>query len=637
MGQTNFNMILRVTLVLLTLLGLQAAAQENYTFLTIPKELTENANAVVRYERIDINIPLRREMRYSIKRVVTVLNEYGNSYVDAQAWYDNSTSVRTIEAVVYDKFGQQIKKLKRKDFRDQSVSGNDISDNRMMFLDYTPVSYPYTVAFTCETVSDNTAFIPQWSPVEGAFCSTEKEEVSITAEASLGFKFKEYNFGDVALQKSQSGATYNFSAQNIPAYRSEDYSPAFTAIRPYIIFGLEKFHLEGVDGEAKSWEAFGAWMYSNLLQGTDELPVETIAKVKALVGSETDPLKKAKIIYKYVQGKTRYVSIQLGIGGWKPMPAKDVDRLGYGDCKALSNYTRALLKAVDVPSYYTVIYGQNKRDINPDFVSMQGNHIILAIPHNNELVWLECTSQSIPFGFQGDFTDDRLALLVKPDKGEIVRTHVYDAKGNAQMCTASYTISPEGVLKGSLKRVSSGLQYDDKYNWATAGKEDLDKKYKNIFSNINSLKLSKTELTNNYDDKLLTEDIAFEAPGYASTTGGRLMFAVNALNQSSAVPQRYRSRKLPLNIATGFYDEDVVTIALPAGFTMEAMPSNVTITDAYGEYKAEYSLVNPSEIRYKRTLLIKSGLYQKEDYDKYREFCEKIARNDNAKVVLLKQ
>jgi Domain of Unknown Function with PDB structure (DUF3857)/Transglutaminase-like superfamily len=636
LGQTNFNMILRITVVLFALFGLQAAAQESYNAITIPKELTENANAVVRYERIDINIPSRKEMRYTIKRVVTILNEHGNNFIGADVYHDKSKTIRSIEALIFDKFGQQIKRLKRKDFKDQSTSGNDITDDRILYLDYTPVAYPYTVVFTCETVSENTAFIPQWSPVEGVFCSTEKEEINLTVEPSLGFKLKEYNFGEVVLQKSQGAGTYTFSAENIPAYRAEDYSPSLSSIRPYIIFGLEKFHLEGVDGEAKTWEAFGAW-YSNLISGTDELPAETVAKVKAMVGTETDPLKKAKIIYKYVQGKTRYVSIQLGIGGWKPMPAKDVDRLGYGDCKALSNYTRALLKAVGVPSYCVLIYAQNERDINPDFVSMQGNHMILAIPDKDKLVWLECTSQSIPFGFQGNFTDNRLALVVKPEGGEIVRTHVYDAPGNAQVCTASYTISPEGALKGSLKRISSGLQYDDKYNWATASRDDLDKKYKNILSNINSLKLSKTELTNNYDDKLLTEDVAFEAPGYATTAGGRLMFAVNALNQDSSVPQRYRSRKLPLAIATGYYDEDAVTIALPAGFAMEAMPANVTITDTYGEYKAEYTLVNPTELRFKRTLLIKQGTYQKEDYDKYREFREKIARNDNAKVVLVKQ
>src|SRR5690554_7717907 len=103
--------------------------------------------------------------------------------------------------------------------------------------------------------------------------------------------------------------------------------------------------------------------------------------MRKLVENESDTRKKAEKIYKYVQDRTRYVSIQLGIGGWKPMNAKDVDRLGYGDCKALANYTKALLDAVDSPSYYSIIHNSpTKRDVTQDFVSMQGNHGILAIP-----------------------------------------------------------------------------------------------------------------------------------------------------------------------------------------------------------------------------------------------------------------
>lgn len=83
------------------------------------------------------------------------------------------------------------------------------------------------------------------------------------------------------------------------------------------------------------------------------------------------------------------------------MLAKDVDRLGYGDCKALTNYTRALPQVVGVPSYYTIIYGdRQRRDLHQDFVSMQGNHAILAVPVKDQIYWLECTSQVHPFGFK---------------------------------------------------------------------------------------------------------------------------------------------------------------------------------------------------------------------------------------------
>jgi hypothetical protein len=42
------------------------------------------------------------------------------------------------------------------------------------------------------------------------------------------------------------------------------------------------------------------------------------------------------------------------------MLATDVDRLGYGDCKALTNYT---LAAVDVASYNVVLYGDSTKKV----------------------------------------------------------------------------------------------------------------------------------------------------------------------------------------------------------------------------------------------------------------------------------
>lgn len=631
-------MPLRITLLLVALFTLPALAQQNYTFASIHDGLTENANAVIRLDQTDITIASRKSMTAKKTRIVTVLNEKGIGYMDASEYFDKSTSIRSIEAVIYDPNGTLVKKYKRKDFKEQSVSqGSTITDNKLLYLDYTPTQYPYTIVYTSETETVNTAFIPKWLPVEGTFVSTEKSLYNITYPVDLGFKFKDYNFGEVALNKVQTGNTLSLSAENIAAQRSEDYSPSFNKVKPHVLFGLEKFHLEGVDGEASSWEAFGAWVYTNLLTGTDELPLETQNKIKALVSTETDPLKKAKIVYQYVQSKTRYISIQLGIGGWKPMLAKDVDRLGYGDCKALSNYTRALLKVVGVDSYYAIIYGDRKRqDIREDFVSMQGNHAVLAIPNNGQLLWLECTSQTAPFGFQGDFTDNRMALLVKPEKGEIVRTHVYDTKGNSQLSKGTYTISEAGAISGGLQIVSKGIQYDHAYYLEHESPDELDKTYKSRFSNINNIKLKKTGLQNNTDTQVFTEDINLEAEGYCNKSGNRVMFAVNAFNQSTLIPQRYRNRKMPFEIASGYYDEDEITINLPTGFTMEAKPENVTINDTFGEYKAFYEVVSPTKMIFKRSLQVNEGLYASSEYENYRQFREKIARNDNAKVVLVK-
>lgn len=631
-------MLLRLTTLFVLLYSTITFSQENYSTNTIPASLLENANAVLRHSREDIVIASRNSMKINEHRVVTVYNESGTEYMGAQAYFDKTTSVRSIEAFIYDKNGLLVKKFKRKDFKDVSVASDaEITDNRVLYLDYTPVAYPYTIVFNAETETQNTAFIPAWTPTEGTFLSTQLSERTITAEPSLGFRYKEFNCTDLQPVKQHVGTTYSFKAENIAAIRSEDEAPSYSTVRPYILFSLDRFFLEGVNGDVPDWAAMGRWMYSSLINGTEELPQSTIDKIKMLTANETDVVKKARIVYKYVQEKTRYVSIQLGIGGWKPMLAKDVDRLGYGDCKALSNYTRALLKAVGIESYCTVIYaGNNTRDLQKDFVSMQGNHMILALPYNNNYIWLECTNQISPFGHQGNFTDNRYALVIKPDGGEMVRTHTYRPADNTQVSVCNLSLSAEGTLSGLLKRTSAGLQYDDRYYLTRLSADELSKNYKKRFSHLNGLNLKKTELKNDSDNIRLTEELQVEVPAYGSNSGGRLIFSVNAFNQVSYVPVRYRSRKMPLEVDYGYTDQDEIVINLPAGYTVEAMPQNVSFTEKFGAYTAEYLLTDANKLTVKRTITLNEGLYPKEEYEKYREFRDKIARNENAKAVLIK-
>ncbi|UPT69502.1 MAG: hypothetical protein M0D53_09920 [Flavobacterium sp. JAD_PAG50586_2] len=409
----------------------------------------------------------------------------------------------------------------------------------MLFLDYTPIAYPFTIVLEVESENSNTAFLPSWRSIDDYLVSTEETSVTITYPPELQLKTREFNFSNrYPIDKKETPGFISYSAKNIAARKYEDLAPSFDTIFPRVMFGLETFNLEGVQGNARSWKEMGKWFYDEILTGTTALPDETKLKIKNLVGNEKDPLKIAEIVYKYVQEKTRYVSIQEGIGGWKPMPAKEVDKLGYGDCKALTNYTRSLLNEVGVTSYYARLYGQSrKKEIYPDIVSFQSNHVILAIPNKSDYVWLECTSQILPFGFQGDFTDDRNAYVIKPDGGEIVRTKRFTEKDNLQLIKGSYKITEEGNFIGSVKIISKGLVYDYQFGKERMGREDQIKKYKDEFDNINNLTIRKINFNNNKKDVEFTADLEFEAEGYAQNSGGKLLFALNAFDQNSNVPK----------------------------------------------------------------------------------------------------
>ena len=613
---------------------------EQYHIATIEEKLTENANSVVRLNEKSIAITSRKSMTITTKRVVTILNEKGLSAMDASEYFSAHTRIKSIDASIFNRDGVEIKKIKRRDFKENSVSeGAVITDNKLLYLDYTPVTYPFTLVFESEVETSNTAFIPAWYPIENMYESIENSTLTIDFLPELGFKHKEFNFENYPnISKEEKENSVHFSAKNIPATKNEEYSPSYQSLFPFAMFGLTTFHLEGVDGVASDWKNFGSWMYESLLKNTDAIPLETQTKVKNLVAGETNPLEKTKIIYKYVQDKTRYVSIQLGIGGWKPMLAKDVDRLGYGDCKALSNYTRSLLQIVGVPSYYTVIYGDSDiRNLQEDFVSMQGNHVILGVPIEGKMHYLECTSQQNPFGFQGDFTDHRTALLIKPEGGEIVRTPESDVNQNSQFSKGHLSVDALGNIKGNVTIKSKGTQYDNKYYIDHKSKEDLNKFYKSYFLHINNLELQNIKLNNDKEAIEFKEEITLAASNYASLNAGRLMFALNVFNPLRSVPQRYRTRMNPFEIARGFYDYDEIEIDLPPEFTIEAKPDATEYKAKFGFYKTEYNLVGENKLIYKRTYQVNPGYYGKEEYEDFRKFRESVAKMDNAKIVLIKK
>ena len=448
----------------------------------------------------------------------------------------------------------------------------------------------------------------------------------------------EFNFSNSKITKTiETSTQLSYTATNIPAVKYEDLSPNSSKIFPRVMMGLEFFNLEGVDGNAKTWKEFGKWWSDKILVGTDELPEETKVKMKALVGDEKDPIIKAKIIYKYVQEKSRYVAISEGIGGWRPMIVKDVDRLGYGDCKALSNYTKSLLNAVDVPSYYTKLYGsRDKQNIESDFVSQQGNHIILTIPNGDNYVFLECTSQDDPFGYQANFTDDRDVLVLKPDGGEIIRTKKYENKDNAQMSKGIYSLTENGDLSGNIAIVSSGSQYGLKFHLETMPPLEKENYYKEYLDNISNLKIIKTTFSNDREKIRFTENITISAANYGKVSNGKMIFVVNSYNQYTGSVKRIRNRKNPFEIQRGYYDEDEIAIALPSGFSIESMPNNFELNTKYGEYKTEIVKKDNSNLIYKRTIYIKKGLYKNTEYDEYRNFMEQISKNDNAKIILTK-
>ncbi|MBV7269479.1 DUF3857 domain-containing protein [Winogradskyella luteola] len=625
--------------IFLILIAYCSFSQEEslYDSSTIPPELMTKANAVVRFNDVLIEIESNDRMKITEKRIVTVLNEQGNLATQAYSGYDRYNKIKKIGARIFNAEGEEIKKIKRRDFIDHSAvdGGTLYSDSRVVAMAYDPVSYPYTVEFICETETSNTAAIPTWRPLTSYYVSVQKDSYRLVDKASLGLRYKEKNLDELELKKSNTASSLQYLLQNAKPLAPESLSPSLYKMIPQVMVAVESFSFYGVEGKAKNWKEFGDWVYNALLSGRNEITEETKQEVLDMTSNIEDPVEKAKQIFEYVQNNTRYISVQVGIGGVQPIPALEVDELKYGDCKGLTNYTQSLLEVAGVESYYSIVEaGTDPIDLEDDFASLeQGNHIILAIPHEDDMLWLDCTSQIHPFNFIGDFTDNRNVLIVKPDSSEIVKTTIYPDSLNYQLTQADIKFDSYGGIIAHVTRKTEGLRYDNRFSIERQSDKDVINFYKKNWGYINDLMVDKYKFHNDKTHIEFTETLDVSAQNYTTQTGDRILFKPNALNQNTYVPNRYRNRKSPVDITRGYLDEDVFIFVIPKNYEIEAMPDNVEIKNKFGEYSFTVRQ-EEGKLIYKRKLLIKKGEYPKTDYEDYRSFRKKVSKNDNSKIVL---
>lgn len=613
-------------------------AQNNFSVANIPDSLQVNANSVIRLHTQQITIKDEKNMLVNVTRIITVLNEDGNRDVDTYLKYDKDLKITKIAAVAYNENGFELKEFKKKDFTDQSAVNGFYSDDRVKFLNYMPRSYPYTIKFTYEYKTHSTGFIPQWYPFYNYNMSIQQSEYILTNLKNIPFRFKEYSFKDFNIENHNTSNILHYKIKNQKALKYEIKGPSSSTIFPHVKVCLENFTLKGYSAYGiKNWKDFGNWLRTNLYESQLELSDETKLKIKELVKNEDDPYKKAKLIYEYMQNKTRYVYVGIGIGGWQPNLATEVDRLSYGDCKGLSNYTKAMLDLVGIEANWVIVYAKNKRNLDKEFMGIQGNHMILNLPklNNGKDVWLECTSKTMPFGFLGDFTDDRDVLVLEKEGGVIKHTPKYIDVQNKQVTQGHIKIDSLGNIEASFQISSSNLEYDGLYSIEKYNKTELNKYYKSSkWYYNNNLKLNKASFVNNKDSLLFKQELDVQLERFATVLGDEMLMRVNVFNMYRKSVKKQKNRKLPFYIKTGSVATDSFIISLPKNYKLDKFLHKKTINNKFGEYQIILTKVDDYTLKFSRRFYLKEGIYAKEEYNLYSAFLTSVRKFDNLKIAL---
>ena len=297
---------------------------------------------------------------------------------------------------------------------------------------------------------------------------------------------------------------------------------------------------------------------------------------------------------------------------------------------------KAVLLAADIKSYPLLIQaGDTKEYLNPNTPYNYFNHVILSVPLEKDTVWLECTSQNIPFNYLGSFTSDRYCLQIIENNSKLIYTPSYNLKTNRSDLSGDILFSENGnsICKFTLKQ--SGEMQDDtrsvQFNASNKEKEDW---LRNQIV-ITDFKFKSINFINTEKDTAFTEiELELESSSLIGVSGNRIFIHPKILSGLIDDFPSENDRHFPIELYPEAEENNQITFHIPANYFPESLDKKEIVTSDFGEYNyiLNYNKDKESYILNDKFTL-KKKIITPDKYKDWLEFRNKIYKLKNRTIV----
>jgi transglutaminase-like putative cysteine protease len=481
--------------------------------------------------------------------------------------------------------------------------------------------------------------------MEGAFWETNYfqdfypvKEATFTALIPKGvyYKFKTYNMeGKEARPVKSSQGSYvklSWSLRDVPPLEKERNMPPYGEL-------AKKLSITSI----KSWQEVARW-YSQLAREAlepDELVRETTLK---LIEGKESPEEKLKAIYSFVSKNIRYVGMEFGINGYKPHSAGEVLRNRYGDCKDHATLLVAMLKVAGIKGYPVLIPTLSKANTDPQMpMPTAFNHEIAAVELNGKLLFLDTTSDYVPFGYLPPSDQGRLTLVVdvKEGKGELKETPVFPPSSNREAFKGEFELKPFGTLSGKFSFIFTGVySVIERARLSEMSQSQVRRHVDELASKVSpGFEVDKFELS---DYKELTKEpvelkVEGKDPSYGTLTSHFLLAKFPSPDFSRIVSLvAPRERKYPFVVGYKMEKEVNSTLTLPEGYSLYLKPEDFKFKNRVGSLSLRWQL-DGKMLNLSFKMLLNKRIVPPEEYGDLRELFNTAVKSLRNQVVVLKR
>jgi hypothetical protein len=371
--------------------------------------------------------------------------------------------------------------------------------------------------------------------------------------------------------------TLTFEAGNVPGVNYYADAPPSSYFLTHVIFYIEKVKSEG--GEMQPYlgsvKDLARYYYSHIrdLEVNGGKEVEQVTD--SLTRGISDPVAKAKAIYKWVQQSVRYLAFEEGMGGFIPRNPELVCNRRYGDCKDKSALLVSMLRRAGLKAHFTWIGSRQLPYAYSEVpLPVTDDHMICALELNGRFIFMDATDSYIPFEIPASHIQGKEAFIVmNAEQYKIERVPVPDA-GYSVFSDSTFVTMQDKILKGKIRIHTSGYETNDLMHSLEIrtgkAREEFLQGYCYRGNNKIVIKNMEVQVDTLLNTALISAE--FNLPDYAKYLGDEVYLNLNLLKPYVNREIDFPKRTIPVEFEYNSVMRHVVVLQIAEGYKISSLP-----------------------------------------------------------------
>lgn len=586
----NFKIQLIFALLVFTVINLNAQYSELYDKYkskhpdaTLIK-LKQETNVVITLDKgvLDITQNNFEENLY--------LNDAATQVSQKSLSFSSFFELEDIEASSYNYQGNKYREDKVSEFTEKDELGESFyDDTKSINFIYSNLRQGSKSALKyVQRIKDPRFLMPFYF---GDFSPVAQNKYSITADAAVNLKFKQFNTEDLNInfskEEKRGKVTYTWELKDVDAFDYEANASSYKNVLPHIVPFIASYQVNGntVIVLNETQDLYN-WYYS-MVKDVNQEPAdpELITLTNNLVAGLSNDLEKVKAIYYWTQRNIKYIAFEYGLGGFIPREANQVFKKKYGDCKDNSSILYKMMEIAGIQGHLTWI---GTRSIPYKYEEVPAplvdNHMILSYFEKDKVYFLDATGRNTSINFPSSFIQGKEALVALDENNyRIVKVPVIPAEANAVSDSTVLKIEGEKLV-GTTTTTVAGYNKSD-YLYALGNlnsKNERDEFYNSVFQKGNNKFIANGIIEENkedYDQDLLIK-FDFTIDNYLNRFGDDIYVNLNLNRQIDQFrTDSKRKRDIEFDYKNAYFFKTYLEI--PQGYKIDYLPESQSFENDY--------------------------------------------------------